>query len=125
MLNKYRYSFWQSNGKIDIIFNSANVGFASLLNGLYCLHMNTAPDLTPHAPINMAIGQKRERSDENSSMLWHRRLGHISRVRLERMIKQGILQNLDFSDFETCVDCIKGNFPLRLRLKGQIDLKIF
>ena len=40
-------------------------------------------------------------------MLWHRRLGHISIKRLKRLVK-GVLHTLDFTDFETCVDCIKG-----------------
>ncbi|KAL6316403.1 hypothetical protein AAG906_018106 [Vitis piasezkii] len=44
----------------------------------------------------------------SSSMLWHKRLGHISRQRLERLVKDGVLSNLDFSDFETCVVCLKG-----------------
>jgi hypothetical protein len=35
-------------------------------------------------------------------------LGHISRERLERLVKDGILSNLDFTDLGMCVDCIKG-----------------
>jgi hypothetical protein len=35
-------------------------------------------------------------------------LGHISRERLERLVKDGILLNLDFSYLGVCVDCIKG-----------------
>jgi hypothetical protein len=35
-------------------------------------------------------------------------LGHISRERLERLVKDEILPNLDFTDFGMCVDCIKG-----------------
>ncbi|KAF7808426.1 Retrovirus-related Pol polyprotein from transposon TNT 1-94 [Senna tora] len=65
--------------------------------------------------VNTITGHKRQRTDENSSMLWHRRLGHISRDRLERMVKQDILHNLDFSDFDSCVDCIKGKFPARAK----------
>ena len=34
--------------------------------------------------------------------------GHISRERLLRLVKDGILLNLDFSDLGMCVDCIKG-----------------
>jgi len=45
---------------------------------------------------------------KNSSILWHRRLGHISKERLERLVKDEILLNLDFTDFNVCVDCIKG-----------------
>ena len=32
--------------------------------------------------------------NEKSSMLWHKRLGHISRNRLERLERDGILENL-------------------------------
>ena len=41
-------------------------------------------------------------------MLWHRRLGHISIDRIKRLVKDGVLSTLDYTDFETCVDCIKG-----------------
>ncbi|KAF7812733.1 Retrovirus-related Pol polyprotein from transposon TNT 1-94 [Senna tora] len=40
-------------------------------------------------------------------MLWHKRLGHISIERIKRLEKDGILQSLDFSDLDSCVDCIK------------------
>ncbi|KAH9737203.1 Integrase catalytic domain-containing protein [Citrus sinensis] len=48
-------------------------------------------------------------------MLWHKRLGYISKQRMERLIKDGILHNLDFSDFGTCVDCIKGKLTAKTR----------
>ena len=32
---------------------------------------------------------------------------HISKQRIERLIKNEILSDLDLSDFDTCVDCIK------------------
>ena len=41
-------------------------------------------------------------------MLWHKRLGHISRERVERFIKNDILSSLDFENMEICVDCIRG-----------------
>ena len=41
-------------------------------------------------------------------MLWHQRLGHISRERLSRLVKDGVLPPLDFNDFGTCVKCLKG-----------------
>ncbi|RVW12961.1 Retrovirus-related Pol polyprotein from transposon TNT 1-94 [Vitis vinifera] len=56
----------------------------------------------------------------SSSMLWHKRLGHISRQRLERLVKDGVLSNLDFSDFETCVVCLKGKMTAKTR-KEKID----
>eukprot|EP00253_Pinus_taeda_P002944 PITA_02944 len=44
----------------------------------------------------------------NSSKLWHRRLDHISMERIKRLVNEGVLNTLDFIDFETCMDCIKG-----------------
>ncbi|RVX12039.1 Retrovirus-related Pol polyprotein from transposon TNT 1-94 [Vitis vinifera] len=34
--------------------------------------------------------------------------GHISKSRVERLVSDGILDSLDFSDFDICVECIKG-----------------
>ena len=42
-------------------------------------------------------------------MLWHRRLGHISIERIKKLVNDGVLSTLDFADFETCVNYIKGN----------------
>ena len=41
-------------------------------------------------------------------MLWHWRLGHIYIERMKKLVNEGVLSTLNFIDFETCVDCIKG-----------------
>ena len=41
-------------------------------------------------------------------MLWHKRLGHISKERVQRLIDSGILPHLDYDDLEICVDYVKG-----------------
>ena len=46
--------------------------------------------------------------NECSVFLWHKRLGHISIERMMRLMKSDILPQLDFSDWNVCVDCIKG-----------------
>ena len=38
----------------------------------------------------------------------HKHLGHISKERIKRLIKNEILEDLDFIDLGICVDCIKG-----------------
>ena len=60
--------------KLDVNF------FASLI----CIHQN--------------IGFKRSMTNENSAYLWHKRLGHVSKERLQRLVKNEILPNLDFTD---------------------------
>jgi len=46
--------------------------------------------------------------NECYAYLWQKRLGHISKERMERLVKNEILLNLDFTDLNVCMDCIKG-----------------
>lgn len=47
---------------------------------------------------------------EDSSILCHGRLGHISNQRIKRLVNDWLLDILWISlIFETCVSCIKGN----------------
>ena len=70
--------------------------------------------------VNTASNSKRLRSNEKSSTLWRKRLGHISKQGMERLIKYEILPDLDFSDFDTYVDCIKGKLTAKVR-NSKID----
>ena len=70
--------------------------------------------------VNTDSSSKRLRLNEKYSTLWHKRLGHISRQIMERLIKDEILPNLDFSDFDTCVDYIKGKLTAKVR-NAKID----
>ncbi|GJT55600.1 retrovirus-related pol polyprotein from transposon TNT 1-94 [Tanacetum coccineum] len=45
--------------------------------------------------------------NESSAFLWHKHSGHISKERLQRLVKNKILPNPDFTDFGLCVECIK------------------
>ena len=58
--------------------------------------------------MHVSVGLKLCIVNEESSMSWHRRLGHISIERIKRLVNEGVLSALDFANFETCVDCIKG-----------------
>ena len=74
-----------------------------------------AVESSSNAHVMNVVSSNHARVDENFSMLWHKRLGHISKQRMERLIKDGILHNLDFSDFSTCIDCIKGKLTAKTR----------
>ena len=65
--------------------------------------------------LNTVSSTKRLRLNEKSSTLWHKCLGHISKQIIERLIKDEILLDLDFLDFDTCVDCIKGKLTVQVR----------
>ena len=58
--------------------------------------------------LHTHIVNKRCIMNEDSSILWHQRLGHISIDRIRRLVNDKVLNTLDFVDFDTCIDCIKG-----------------
>ena len=54
------------------------------------------------------VGIKRGVINVKFFILQHRRLGHISIERIKRLINDRVLEALDYTDFDTCVDYIKG-----------------
>ena len=44
-----------------------------------------------------------------------KRLGHISKHIMERLVKDEILHNLDFFDLLTCVECVKGKLTSKVQ----------
>jgi hypothetical protein len=65
------------------------------------------------------VSSKCKRCDDaTSAKLWHCRLGHISRGRIDRLIKDDILISLDFSNSDYCIDCIKGKYAKQVK-KGE------
>ena len=73
------------------------------------------PSTSATFSVNTVSSTKHLRLNENSSTLWHTRLGHISRQRMERLIMNEILPNLDFSYSDTFVDCIKCKLTAKVR----------
>ena len=118
-LDRLGYSFHFRGGKVDIFSNSVLIGNDVLFGNLYSLNLHHGP-LSDSSSVNYVVGCKRARMNLSSSMLWHKRLGHISRQRLERLVRDGVLSNLDFSDFETCVVCLKGKMTTK-NIKEKID----
>ena len=59
-------------------------------------------------PLSLTVGIKKSVINKESSLLWHRRLGHISIQGIKILVNEGVLSSLDFTNFETCLDCIKG-----------------
>ena len=108
ILDKLGYSFLFGTGKVKLYQDSLLIGNGILCESLYILELSTLPYVSATLTINTASSSKRLRLNEKSSTLWHKRLGHIYRQRMERLVKDEILPDLDFLDFETYVDCIKG-----------------
>ena len=73
--------------------------------------------------VNTVSSTKRLRLNEKSSIIWHKRLSHISRQRMEILIKDEIFLDLDFSYFDTSINCIKGKLTTKIR-NVKVDICI-
>ncbi|KAJ9564698.1 hypothetical protein OSB04_000664 [Centaurea solstitialis] len=51
---------------------------------------------------------KRSKDIEDQTYLWHYRLGHINKKRVELLLKGGFLGTFDFKPFDNCKSCLSG-----------------
>lgn len=65
---------------LTLLYNSETIGFASLVDGLYPLNLQND---AAYNSMHVTAGLKRCVVNEESSMLWHRRLRHISIERIK------------------------------------------
>ena len=106
VLDKSGYSCLQGNGKFSLFRDSNLIGTGSLINNdnLYLLDTIAYYNETLHSTSR---GTKRK-LNKDSVMLQHKRLGHISKQRIKRLVSDGILPSLDSIDFQVRIECIKG-----------------
>lgn len=94
-LDKSSYSCSFRNNKVSLFHNSNVIGISSLIDNLYIVDTVTFDNEILHTS---ARGTK-QKLNENSTTLWHKRLGHISKQRIQRLVDNGILGPLDLTDF--------------------------
>ena len=94
-----------TNSGFSLSNKSKVIGYGALSNGLF--HIQLHNDVTYNS-MHVIAGLKICVMNEESSMLWHQRLGRISIERMKKLVNDGVLSTLDFADFETCVNYIKG-----------------
>ncbi|GJZ13566.1 retrotransposon protein, putative, ty1-copia subclass [Tanacetum coccineum] len=61
-----------------------------------------------------AVSNKRAKLNLDSSLLWHCRLGHISKKRIEKLQHDGLLNSTDIKSFKKCVSCMSGKMTRKL-----------
>ena len=93
----------------------------NIVDGLYIL----TPD--KHELYNSKLDNdshvkslKRKFPFTNDAYLWHLRLGHINPYRIQRLIKDELLEPLDFDKFPVCESCLEGKMTKRpFNVKGR------
>nr|GEU52217.1 hypothetical protein [Tanacetum cinerariifolium] len=57
------------------------------------------------------VSNKKAKLDLDSALLWHCRLGHISKKRMEKLQHNGLLNSTDLMAFEKYVSCMSRKMP--------------
>ncbi|KAJ9535999.1 hypothetical protein OSB04_un000841 [Centaurea solstitialis] len=70
-------------------------------NALYILNLQESNNEIYHI-------SKRSKDIEDQTYLWHCRLGHINKKRVELLQKGGLLGTFDFKPFSNCESCLSG-----------------
>ena len=121
-LDYYGYELKLANNRVFLLYNSCLIGFDTLCGNLYSLNLYCKYLLSLLFYHVHYFSKKQNQVNENSSILKHKRLGHISKERFERLVKNEILTSLDFFNFNSHVECIKRKyievFFLKKCLKG-------
>jgi hypothetical protein len=113
------------NRQCLILFDNKVAGLAFRQDKLYMLFMHKNVNVVcndedvvckENGSSSTNVSSKRKRCDDaTSAKLWYYRLGHISKGRIERLIKDDILTPLDFSNSDYCIDYIKGKYAKQVK----------
>ncbi|RDX99566.1 hypothetical protein CR513_17356, partial [Mucuna pruriens] len=102
----------ESVGDINLVLDKLGLNF-TFGDRKIILMLNSQIITFDNIPLSLVVenfGTKRFKIKEKSFMMWHKRLGHIFKEKVERLTKANILPSLNFDDFITSVDCIRRKF---------------
>ena len=89
----------------------------NIVDGLYILTPDKHEELDRNSHVKSL---KRKFPSTNEAYLWHLRLGHINSNRIQRLIKDGLLEPMDFDGFLVCKSCLEGKMTKRpFNAKGR------
>ena len=96
--------------------------FGNIVDGLYILTPNKHELYNSELDNDSHVKSlKRKFPLTNDAYLWHLHLGHINLNKIERLIKDGLLEPLDFDGFPVCESCLEGKITKRpFYAKGRI-----
>ncbi|GJS42588.1 retrotransposon protein, putative, ty1-copia subclass [Tanacetum coccineum] len=80
-------------------------------NGIYEIDMH---DLVPNVNSIYNVSTKRAKPNLDSTYLWHCRLAHISKKRIERLQQEGLLKSTDDESSDQCVSCLSSKMTRKL-----------
>ena len=94
-----------------IVLNDVFYAGGTLSNGIYILDMSKTI-------LNVNENKRHKGDNLKSLFLWHFCLGHISKTRMTKLHKRGILGSFDYESFDTCKSCFLGKMT-KLPFNGK------
>ncbi|GJT45578.1 zinc finger, CCHC-type containing protein [Tanacetum coccineum] len=101
--NDYSHTF--ANYGISVLKDNVLYFNAIPHDGIYEIDMH---NLYPNVSSTFYVSNKRVKYSLDSSYLWHCRLGHINKKRMDKLQRDGILQPTHDELLEKCKSCISG-----------------
>nr|GEV28696.1 transposase, MuDR, MULE transposase domain protein [Tanacetum cinerariifolium] len=96
---------FDDNNVILVLKNNLVYFMAVLRDGIFEIDMSCSN--TYNSSI-YAITNKRAKINLDFSLLWHCRLGHIRKKRIEKLQHDGLLNSIDIESLGKCVSCMSG-----------------
>nr|GEV85918.1 hypothetical protein [Tanacetum cinerariifolium] len=94
------------DGNVLSIFRNNLVYFIAIpKDGIYEIDLSSS---NSNDSSMYAISNKRAKLNLDSTLLWHCRLGHISKKRIKKLQHDGLLDSTDIKSFKKCVSCMSG-----------------
>ncbi|GJV42693.1 zinc finger, CCHC-type containing protein [Tanacetum coccineum] len=122
VLNNCHYAPSITRGVISVSKDNLVYFMAVPRDGIFEIDISCSNtnDSSMYAPTN-----KRAKINLDSSLLWHCRLGHISKKRIEKLQQDGLLNSIDIESLGKCVSCLSGKMA-RKPYSHQVErLKIY
>ncbi|GJT95020.1 putative RNA-directed DNA polymerase [Tanacetum coccineum] len=110
----------------NIIFVSLNDIFyfsAIFVNGVFEIDMND--NISKYNNNSIFSINKKIKLDLNSSYLWHCRLAHIGKTRMQKLQREGLLESINDGSYDKCESCISGKMtkkPFNNNIERATDL---
>src|ERR1041384_8303576 len=106
------YSYKSENNGCSLYCKDIFYGFAPIVGGLFILNLECENDV-----FNMNA-KRLKKADTTTTFMWHCRLVHIEKKRMQRLQRDRVLPSFDFESFDTCEACLMGKMT-KMPFKGH------
>nr|GEV09628.1 zinc finger, CCHC-type [Tanacetum cinerariifolium] len=98
-------NYFDLNNAISFSKNNVVYFYVVPRDGIYEINLNSS---NTNDSSMYVVSNKRAKLNLDSSLLWHSRLGHINKKRIEKLQHDGLLNYTDNESLGKCVSCMSG-----------------